>query len=432
MLRSFAVLAVLLPAAVFAQTRPAPPPAPPPQGRFPAEWLHSPDDRPHSPVTGEELVDDARLKYLAGLMNKSKNQQKDLDSKKLQDLVQKMTQDEQGQDQLKKMLKDNPQLKDPKFLEQLEKLSKDPAFFEKIKDKLPIQDQQKVMDDPQALKDKLKDFVQEAKKFDGPSMSIDVKEFPKVPKVDNSAIAKDHPILKWAEKNFGDTELGKEFSKDLVDVIGNSGTKGLFDGMPEFSGDFLKDLDFKPDGPSTKFDLPDLKGSGLTNPSTSGGGSSGIGSIGSGGGGLSGGGGGGGVELGGGAATAFAVIMGIVAAIFIALVFFRKWQATREARAEQALARANSLDFSRIKTREELVEAFETVSLTKCGDDARNWNHRVIAEQIGDQHPTQAEPADELGRLYEVARYAPPEEDLAPTDYDDARRNLTTLAGGRA
>jgi hypothetical protein len=118
-----------------------------------------------------------------------------------------------------------------------------------------------------------------------------------------------------------------------------------------------------------------------------------------------------------------------VGAIFLAILLMRKWQLKREAARAGAHLTHGPLDFSGVRTREQLVVAFDTVSLDQIGDEARAWNHRVIADQIGDARPAVAQPAAELGRMYEVARYAPPDEDLPPTDYADARKGLSVIAG---
>ena len=81
---------------------------------------------------------------------------------------------------------------------------------------------------------------------------------------------------------------------------------------------------------------------------------------------------------------------------------------------------------------EELVRAFDQVSLDQMGEEARSWNHRVIADQFAEVKPAQAAPATELAGLYERARYAPVDEDLSAGDFADARRDLRAVAGSPA
>jgi hypothetical protein len=126
------------------------------------------------------------------------------------------------------------------------------------------------------------------------------------------------------------------------------------------------------------------------------------------------------------------VIAGIAAAIFLALMLFRRWKIDQARRAAQGAVGKVGIDFDSVRTREELVRAFDHVSLDQIGEEARSWNHRVIADQFVETRPTQSEPATELAGLYERARYAPLDEDLSADEFADARRDLRTLAGSPA
>jgi hypothetical protein len=84
------------------------------------------------------------------------------------------------------------------------------------------------------------------------------------------------------------------------------------------------------------------------------------------------------------------------------------------------------VDPSQVTTREELIRAFEYLSLLRFGRPARSWNHRAIAKRLGDQS---AEAAQHLAELYEKARYAPPTDLLPDDEVRDARRDLCLLAG---
>jgi hypothetical protein len=79
-----------------------------------------------------------------------------------------------------------------------------------------------------------------------------------------------------------------------------------------------------------------------------------------------------------------------------------------------------------------LVRAFNHVSLDQIGEEARSWNHRVVADQFTEVRPEQAGPVTELAGLYERARYAPQDEDLSTGEFADARRDLRALAGSPA
>lgn len=201
--------------------------------------------------------------------------------------------------------------------------------------------------------------------------------------------------------------------------------KGMFDDVPGLKQDGWKDIadwgksngldvgKIKPPDVSTGKTGPTIGGGGAGGPSIGGGD---VGSI-----------GGGGVGLAGGG-PALLVIAGIAAAFLLALYLLRKWKADQALRAAQAAGGAAGIDFDAIRTRDELVRAFDHVSLTQMGEDARSWNHRVIADQFAEVKPVTAEPAAELAGLYERARYAPLDEDLSAGDFADARRDLRAIA----
>jgi hypothetical protein len=104
----------------------------------------------------------------------------------------------------------------------------------------------------------------------------------------------------------------------------------------------------------------------------------------------------------------------------------------RYAGNEDAIARARRslgpwpVDPATVSSREDLIRAFEYLSLLRIGQAARNWNHRHIAREL---NPPQTELAQEIATLYERARYAPSEDALAENTFDQARRGLCALAG---
>jgi hypothetical protein len=105
---------------------------------------------------------------------------------------------------------------------------------------------------------------------------------------------------------------------------------------------------------------------------------------------------------------------------------------------------------SAVRSRDELIRAFEYLSLLSCGPHARTWNHRFIAGRLADGkrsagHPlatSGAQPpgfpvdpgrreqaALELAGLYEKARYAPLSDPFPDSALLSARHNLCYLAG---
>jgi hypothetical protein len=85
------------------------------------------------------------------------------------------------------------------------------------------------------------------------------------------------------------------------------------------------------------------------------------------------------------------------------------------------------LDPSQVSTRAEIIRAFEYLSLFRCGESARSWHHRAIAEQLGGSQSDRRAAADRLATLYEQARYTPTAG--GEPDWSTAREPLNTLAG---
>jgi len=87
------------------------------------------------------------------------------------------------------------------------------------------------------------------------------------------------------------------------------------------------------------------------------------------------------------------------------------------------------IDPRSITTRQDVVIAFEFLSVRICGPAARNWTHLTIAKALQDLAETHAETAGKLARLYELARYAPLEEPLSTPQLLEARNLVCELAG---
>lgn len=82
-----------------------------------------------------------------------------------------------------------------------------------------------------------------------------------------------------------------------------------------------------------------------------------------------------------------------------------------------------------VRTREDLIQAFEHLSLSRFGIESQSWNHREIAAGLADNAADRRSDADLLADLYEQARYAPADEPLSDHDLANARRALHHLAG---
>jgi hypothetical protein len=87
------------------------------------------------------------------------------------------------------------------------------------------------------------------------------------------------------------------------------------------------------------------------------------------------------------------------------------------------------IDPRRINTREDVVKAFEYLSVLICGATAKTWTHNTIADALSELATTHGETAVQLARLYELARYAPLDEPLTRDELMEARELVCGLAG---
>jgi hypothetical protein len=100
------------------------------------------------------------------------------------------------------------------------------------------------------------------------------------------------------------------------------------------------------------------------------------------------------------------------------------------------------VDPAAVRTREELIQAFEYLSVLRLGPAARHWHHLAIAAGLGRFSrkavstrgwgyltTERRRAAEQLAYVYERARYAPPGEPLPETALATARRDLCMLAG---
>jgi hypothetical protein len=115
------------------------------------------------------------------------------------------------------------------------------------------------------------------------------------------------------------------------------------------------------------------------------------------------------------------ILLALSMGVLVALVWKRRLQARRAA-AGWKLG-PWPVDPAAVRTRDQLVRAFEYLSLLRLGPRARSCNHKEIAGRLG--HGA----ALELAQVYEQARYAPLADRLTDADLVLARRHLTYLAG---
>lgn len=87
------------------------------------------------------------------------------------------------------------------------------------------------------------------------------------------------------------------------------------------------------------------------------------------------------------------------------------------------------VDPHHLQTRQDVVTAFEHMSVLLCGPIAKTWTHTTIAGALSDLAMAEPQRALMLARLYELARYTPVEEPLTTAELAEARRLVCRLAG---
>jgi hypothetical protein len=127
----------------------------------------------------------------------------------------------------------------------------------------------------------------------------------------------------------------------------------------------------------------------------------------------------------------------VVAAGVVAWVLLSKYKIAQLAQGADAWKLgAWPVHPSMVRTRADIVKAFEYLAVLVLGAAARTQHHLELAEELGHQAPTndvrRTEAARALARLYEIARYTPETETLPADDLAAARRELSFLAGAAA
>ena len=410
--------------------------------------------------------------WLDGSLRNNDKSGPPLDPKMLADLLQKMRQNKEaggegpegGNDPaaMENMLKNNPAFKNPEFLKSLEKMMGDKNFPNNMKEKLGAAGQDpKVVDKMPDLKEKLGGMLEKAKERNqqnnnagngqqgnpnpdpnaGQNQNPNQNPNPDPSRPDNAGNGafgnqngpKLDPVAQewvmWMEKNLSNSPSGQKAVKEMIDALGKSNMKGFLDDIPQFkTGEWKQFNDWGKNnlGDGWKLKPPEWNLSGGGSPPNFGnglnfGGAPSIGGI-----------GGGGVSAEGatGGVSVLAVIIGIAGAAFLAYMLLKKWQDDKKSKAAMAEAARRAFELSQLRNRQELVDAFDTLTLVKLGDESRNWNHRVVTRSFAESAPVAALPAEELGQLYERARYSPPQDDLSAGELTTAERDLRVVAGG--
>jgi hypothetical protein len=232
-------------------------------------------------------------------------------------------------------------------------------------------------------------------------------------------------MSKWFNKNLGQMDFAKDMVKDFTEWYGNGGDNDLpnwIQGMGDWGiGDLTDWASNNMSGLKLDLKIPDI--------SFGSGGGSGGGGLG-----LGGGSSGGGSSIGGGKFLSSGSLTGLFILVILAAVGIVAWllvQRIREQKERESLPifhSTNPIDPNEVRTRQDLILAFDRLSVIRCGQDARMWNHRIISGQIGRNQPLpEQESADQLGRLYEFARYTPLTDEMSEKQLSEARSYLRTL-----
>ncbi|MCS6849680.1 MAG: hypothetical protein NZ700_00755 [Gemmataceae bacterium] len=86
------------------------------------------------------------------------------------------------------------------------------------------------------------------------------------------------------------------------------------------------------------------------------------------------------------------------------------------------------IDWGDVRSRADVVRAFECLALHRLGVAARSRHHRDVARCLAEAEPRHAVAARALADVYEQARYAPPGDVLSDEAVATARRHLQFLA----
>lgn len=137
------------------------------------------------------------------------------------------------------------------------------------------------------------------------------------------------------------------------------------------------------------------------------------------------------MPTGGGPDSGSSLIWLVIAAVSAQVLWFvyHKRKQSRAALARAEAQKSWPVTPSSVASREDLIKAFEFLSVSKLGLESRTWNHLDIAAALGEPGRQQRDAADRLAAIYEQARYAPEVDPLPDDSLADARRALSLLAG---
>ncbi len=109
----------------------------------------------------------------------------------------------------------------------------------------------------------------------------------------------------------------------------------------------------------------------------------------------------------------------------LALVRFRRGATTSG--DQPPVLRLAAISPDDVRSRTDLVRAFDVLALRRLGLDVRSWTHRRVAGALAAHTLYASTAADELAELYEVARYAPARVPFTSEHLQRARDSLRQL-----
>ncbi len=110
------------------------------------------------------------------------------------------------------------------------------------------------------------------------------------------------------------------------------------------------------------------------------------------------------------------------------IYWYYRHKAQRERQHELSEARRlQSGQGHAVQSRDDVILVFEYLTLKKCGQEALNWHHRQVAQEMSDRWPEKKESIDRLANLYEKARYAPLHETFTQSEIEEARVRFVHL-----
>lgn len=124
--------------------------------------------------------------------------------------------------------------------------------------------------------------------------------------------------------------------------------------------------------------------------------------------------------------SVYPVLLAIAAIAIIAALIVKRSRRTRSRDHFADGLQTEPVDVNTITDRATLIRAFEQTARSVFGRSADFWNHARIAESLA-HRPELAAAAHDAGKLYCLARYAPPDEKLDSAHFELARQQLGSI-----